>query len=131
MELKDPRKLAEEWNSSTLKFAEGINKSLKELAGSKNLKEFVENVQDDISEIQDLTKKMYENNVDEARAKVLEKTEALQEKLQKFHEYMEQPSKETTENSSFDEDSTDEIAEDTTDDSDEVPAKNSNEKNLL
>lgn len=97
MELKDPRKLAEELNSSTQKMMEGFNKNVKELAGSKSIKEFVENVQEDITEIQDLTKKMYENNMDEARSKVLEKTEELQEKLQKFHDYMENPSNESTE----------------------------------
>lgn len=111
MELKDPRKIAEELNSSTKKIVDGINKNVKELTESKSIKELVENVQEDFTEIHDLTKKMYENNIDDVRIKVLEKTEKLQEKLQKFHDFVENSTNETEE--TIAEELTEEYNEDT------------------
>ncbi len=95
VELKDSKNIAEEWNASAQKVTENINKNVKELTESKSLQELEKNVQEDFKEIQELTKKMHEKNIHEICSKMLKKTEDLQQKIQKFHEFIENSANET------------------------------------
>lgn len=103
MEFKDPEKLVQELNASTRKMVEGINKNVKELTESRSLKELAENVQEDFTEIHDLTKKMRKDNMNDVYSKVLKKTEDLQEKIQKFHDFIENSVNESAESVSKEE----------------------------